>query len=224
MDVRLWHVVPQNELHRMPRGHWMITGGCNVGLRAMVMARLMGYVDVHVFGMDCSLEKLIGESIDNGRFHVNSHPNEPKKKSHRIVKVGGQEFWTCDIFVECCRQFFKETMLLSDTRVTLHGDGLLQALVEKRWLIPAEIEKRQKFIQERGGTDDRSQPTQNDLTSLHRTEPNICTTRTGITAGTETDMPRLFASFGIQRTQVHSRLRLRQGCAGCFTGFPDLGI
>lgn len=144
MDVRIWHVVPENELHRMPRGHWMITGGCNVGLRALVMARLMGYVDVHVFGMDCcSDEKAI--------FHVNAHPNEPKAKGRRVVKVGDREFVTSGIFIECARQFFKETMLLSDTRVTLHGDGLLQALATQKMSDPAEVEKRKKFIQDRGG-------------------------------------------------------------------------
>ena len=145
MDVRIWHVVPENELHRMPRGHWMITGGCNVGLRALVMARLMGYLDVHVFGMDCSASS---EEL----FHANHHPNEPKKKSFRIVKVDDREFLSCNIFVECARQFFKETMLLSDTRVTLHGDGLLQALAIKKMNDPAEIEKRKKFIEARGGT------------------------------------------------------------------------
>jgi uncharacterized Rossmann fold enzyme len=151
MDVRIWHVVPENELHRMPRGHWMITGGCNVGLRAMVMARLMGYVDVHVFGMDCSSGAVTwGEEGDSSRFHVNFHPNEPKKKGHRIVKVAGREFYTSDVFLECCRQFFKETMLLSDVRVTLHGDGLLQAVATQKMADPTEIEKRKKFIEKRG--------------------------------------------------------------------------
>lgn len=144
MDVRLWHVVPQDELHRMPRGHWMVTGGCNVGLRALVMARLMGYVDVHVFGMDCCSDK-------KNSFHVNDHPNEPKEKSRRIVKVGNKEFMSSGVFIECARQFFKETMLLSDTRVTLHGDGLLQALATQKMSDPNQIEKRKAFIQKRGG-------------------------------------------------------------------------
>jgi len=110
----------------------------------LVMARLMGYVDVHVFGMDCSCDK-------DALFHVNAHPNEPKKKGHRIVKVGDREFLSCDIFVECARQFFKETMLLSDVRVTLHGEGLLQALAEKNMADPEQIEKRRKEIEKRGG-------------------------------------------------------------------------
>lgn len=143
MDVRLWHVVGSDELYKIPRGHWMITGGCNVGLRALVMARLMGYVDVHVFGMDCS-------SDAKQYFHANFHPNEPKAKGHRKVLVGGREFFTSDIFLECARQFFKETCLLSDTRVTLHGDGLLQALAVQKMSNPDEIEKRKKFIQTRG--------------------------------------------------------------------------
>ncbi len=58
---------------------------------------------------------------------------------------------SCDIFIECARQFFKETMLLADVRVTLHGEGLLQALAEQKMADPAQIEKRRKFITERGG-------------------------------------------------------------------------
>ncbi len=142
-DVRIWHVTG-NELHNIPRGHWMMTGGCNVGLRALVMARLLGYVDIHVWGMDCSSD---AEEV----FHANFHPNEPKKKGHRIVKVGEREFFSSDVFIECARQFFKETMLLSDARVTLHGDGLLQALAIQKMSDPKQIEKRKEFIQKRGG-------------------------------------------------------------------------
>lgn len=145
-DVRIWHVVPANELHRMPRGHWMITGGCNVGLRALVMARLMGYRDVHVFGMDCSA----GDA--DQRFHVNAHPNEPKEKSRKIVRVGDRAFYSSGVFIECARQFFKETMLLSDVAVTLHGEGLLQALATQKMADPAELERRRQFIEKRGPT------------------------------------------------------------------------
>lgn len=142
-DVRIWHVTG-NALHQIPRGHWMMTGGCNVGLRALVMARLLGYVDIHVWGMDCSGDK-------ERAFHANFHPNEPKQKGHRMVKVGTREFFSSDVFIECARQFFKETMLLSDARVTLHGDGLLQALAIQKMSDPKQIEKRKEFIQKRGG-------------------------------------------------------------------------
>ncbi len=138
-DVRLWHVNGSTQLHKVPRGHWAITGGCNVGLRAMVVARLMGYTDIHVFGMDCC-------SDDKRMFHVNFHPNEPKEKGHRIVKVGDKEFFSSDVFIECARQFFKETMLLSDARVTLHGEGMLQALATQKMSDPKEIEKRKAWI------------------------------------------------------------------------------
>lgn len=141
-QVFLWHVSDPN-LHKFPRGHWCLTGGCNVGLRAMVMARLLGFHDVHIFGMDCSAEKR--------KFHVNYHPNEPKPKGHRIVKVGKRRFYSSDVFIECARQFFKETMLLSDVQTTLHGDGLLQALAIKKMADPKEIEKRKQWILEHGG-------------------------------------------------------------------------
>ena len=140
--VFLWHV-SDPQLHKFPRGHWCLTGGCNVGLRAMVMARLLGFHDVHIFGMDCSAE--------GKKFHVNFHPNEPKPKGHRVVKVGRRKFNSSDVFIECARQFFKETMLLSDVRTTLHGDGFLQALAIRKMSDPKEIERRKAWILEHGG-------------------------------------------------------------------------
>lgn len=140
-EVRLWHVYG-NHPEDLPRGHWAITGGSNVGLRAMVLARVLGYVNIHIFGMDCS--------SDGSLFHANYHPNEPKVKGHKQVKVGDRTFDTCDVFLEYARQFFKETLILSDTQVTLYGDGLLQALAAQKMADPNEIKKRADKINSMG--------------------------------------------------------------------------
>lgn len=141
-DVRLWHVLSREDLTAYPRGHWLLTGGCNVGLRAMVMARLLGYRDIHIFGMDCS--------SDGAAFHASAHPNEPKEKSHRRVKVKEREFQTSGVFLECARQFFKETQLMHDSKFTLHGDGLLQALATQKFSDPKQLAKRDEEIKKRG--------------------------------------------------------------------------
>jgi uncharacterized Rossmann fold enzyme len=56
MNVKLWHVFDSQEeaLRTLPRGEWALTGGCSVGLRALGIARFLGFVDLHVFGMDGS--------------------------------------------------------------------------------------------------------------------------------------------------------------------------
>src|SRR5262245_21786696 len=56
--LRLWHIYA-NETNKQlptvyPQGEWVFTGGNNVGLRCLVLARVLGYRNIHLFGMDCS--------------------------------------------------------------------------------------------------------------------------------------------------------------------------
>lgn len=142
-DVRLWHVLG-SENHRgiyetHSRNHWVLTGGSNVGLRALVMARVLGYVDMHIFGMDCS--------GDESSFHTGFHPNEPKKEAMKIAKVGEKEYSTTNVWLHYARQYFKETLKLSDAKFTLHGEGLLQELVKQKVSDPKYMEERKKRVE-----------------------------------------------------------------------------
>lgn len=135
--VHVWHVLGADEPrmlpHLYPRGGWLLSGGSNAGLRALVMGRVLGFTNMHIFGMDCSM----GTS-----FHANAHPLEPKAKKHQVVRVGGRSFTTTNIYLEYARQFFHETAMLPDVQMTLHGDGLLQALVTQKLSDPAFVQKR----------------------------------------------------------------------------------
>ena len=74
-DIRLWHIhsgdTPQMLPTVFPRGEYILTGGSNVGLRAMVLARFLGFVNMHVFGMDCSMST-------EGKSHAEFHPKGSK--------------------------------------------------------------------------------------------------------------------------------------------------
>src|SRR5678816_1903040 len=50
-NVKLWHVFAQDGESEqvLPRGEWAITGGCDVGLRSLTLARFFGFTDLHVF-------------------------------------------------------------------------------------------------------------------------------------------------------------------------------
>ena len=148
-DVRLWHVV-QGEDERLlpsiyPRGHWLLTGGSNAGLRALVLARVLGFTNIHVFGMDCS--------GDEATFHANEtqHPNEPKDTKRRTVKVGDRIFTTTEVFLEYARQFFSEIEKMPDVHFTLHGDALLQNLAVQKLNDPEAIRKRLAALQAKQG-------------------------------------------------------------------------
>ena len=142
-QVFIWHVLSTKDDSSLYREEdWILTGGSNVGLRAMVMARLLGHITVHVFGMDCS--------ADAQAFHAIAHPNAPKDKARRIVKVGDRHFVTTEVYLEYARQFFWETLLLSDTHFTLHGDGLLQNLAAMKLSSFEYQQQRMAELQARG--------------------------------------------------------------------------
>lgn len=127
-NVKLWHIFNNEDNKDLPlvypRGDWILTGGNNVGLRCMVVARVMGYRNFHVFGMDCSFPK-------EGSHHAGEHLN-PNKKLYE-TPFAGKMFYCEPVMITYARQFFHELNQLPDVRVKLYGDGLLQHMAyEKR--------------------------------------------------------------------------------------------
>lgn len=135
-DVRIWHSLKSaqdlTQQHVYPVGHWVLTGGTNIGLRAMVMARLLGFRDIHIFGMDCSAEA--------GKMHASDHPNEVPDEKYRVVQVEGVNYYTTTLWIAYAKAFFHEVLQLPDVHVTLHGDGLQQALAKVRMSNPEQLQ------------------------------------------------------------------------------------
>lgn len=82
-NTKLWHVFDSeaDALRMLPHGEWALTGGCSVGLRAITIARFLGYVNVHIFGMD-------GNEGESGK-HAAFHPMQPQK--HNLTTY-------CDVY------------------------------------------------------------------------------------------------------------------------------
>lgn len=145
-DVRIWHTLMKANdlltLNNYPPGDWVLTGGTNMGMRMLVMARLLGYVNQHVFGMDCSAEETM---------HGGYHPNEPPKAKYIEIKVGDRSFQTTKLFLCYAKQFFHEALQLPDVTITLHGDGLLQALTALKVSDPDQLaefmDKRENVVE-----------------------------------------------------------------------------
>lgn len=120
-NVKLWHIYANEDNKNMPlvypRGDWILTGGNNVGLRCLVMARVLGYVNLHVFGMDCSFPK-------DTSHHAGEHLNANSKTFE--VPYGGKMYYCEPVMIDYARNFFHEMNQLPDVRVILYGDGLLQ--------------------------------------------------------------------------------------------------
>lgn len=120
-NITLWHSYSGESgdvvLKVIPRGEWVLTGGSNVGLRALIIARFLGFTNIHIFGLDGNFPK-------DGNTHASAHPNSPKE--YIITHVDGIEYFTTPAFFLCARQFFHEWSLLPDVNITLHGDGMIQ--------------------------------------------------------------------------------------------------
>lgn len=122
-NIRLWHIFSNETeaIRTLPRGEWAITGGCDVGLRCITIARFFGFTDLHIFGMDGS-----SPTSDGGR-HAGDHPNS---KIGNTVEYEGREFFTTPAMLEAARQVWHELDMLGDVKPTFYGDGLIQHMAK----------------------------------------------------------------------------------------------
>ena len=128
--ITLWHTYSGENKATLPlvypRGDWVLTGGANVGLRAMVMCRFLGFNNLHIFGMDGCFP------ADGKLKHAAFHPNICK--DHIIAEYEGKEYATTTAFLECARMTFHEIEMLPDTNITFYGEGLIQDMAKKKIL------------------------------------------------------------------------------------------
>ena len=126
-NVKLWHIFDASDDYQrlIGPGEWALTGGCGAGLRAMALARFMGFTNQHVFGMDGNLGDK-GEM--EGKSHASFHPNAAPDKFTTVVN--GRTFRTTPSLLEAARQTWHELDDLKDVQATFHGDGLVQEMAK----------------------------------------------------------------------------------------------
>jgi len=122
-NVKLWHIFASEEegARALPRGEWLVTGGSSVGLRCMTLARLLGYVNQHIFGMD-------GNIREGGNSHTTFHPNAPKQAYE--TEYGGKKYLTTPSMLHCAQETWAELDQMPDVKTTLYGEGLVQAMAK----------------------------------------------------------------------------------------------
>jgi hypothetical protein len=126
--INIWHTYSGENKATLPlvypRGDWVLTGGANVGLRAMVMCRFLGFTNLHIFGMD-------GSFPETGELkHASFHPNICK--NHIMAEYEGKQYATTTAFLECARMTFHEVEQLPDCHFTFYGEGLVQDMAKKK--------------------------------------------------------------------------------------------
>lgn len=121
---RLWHLDEGDDIRAFlyeigEHGLW-IQGGGSIGHRAIGVAYAKGYRTFHIFGMDCSYT----DKTHAGEHYGNA-PNRIK------VMCGDKEFSTSHVLVEYARQFIGGMAAMEDCRFYVHGDGLLQTMIQE---------------------------------------------------------------------------------------------
>jgi uncharacterized Rossmann fold enzyme len=124
-NVKLWHVFDPGEdaMRVLPAREWALTGGCGAGLRAMTLARFLGFREQHIFGMD-------GSEGATGK-HAAAHPNQAP--AHNLVEYpegSGTLYKTISSFLEAARQTWHELNEMPDVTARFYGDGLVQAMAK----------------------------------------------------------------------------------------------
>lgn len=130
-NVKLWHVFDAKAegIRGLPPEEWAITGGCDVGSRAITIAAFLGFRMIHVFGMD-------GCEGKTGK-HAAAHPNQPK--NYALVEYDGVEYRTTEGLLEAARQVWHELDQMPKVAVTFHGDGLVQHMARNYKPKPIDI-------------------------------------------------------------------------------------
>jgi len=116
--VLLWHILFfEPEIYaNYPKGELLLTGGNTVGPRAIKMARMLGYTDLHFFGFDASAG------------YAGYHKNAPTK--FRPCEYDGKTYWTTYNLVEHAKMLFADLDRMPDVKMHFYGDGLIQAIAK----------------------------------------------------------------------------------------------
>jgi 6-hydroxymethylpterin diphosphokinase MptE-like protein/methyltransferase family protein len=122
-NVKLWHVFDSTDegIRTLPPGEWAVTGGCDVGLRAMTIAAFFGFRDLHVFGLDGS-----APAPDAPR-HAGDHPNGRQK--YATTEYNSKTYWTTPAMLEAARQMRHEMDQMPGVKATFYGEGLVQDMM-----------------------------------------------------------------------------------------------
>lgn len=122
-QVTLWHHFADDIRNLLPKDckdEPLVGMGTSVGLKAIALAHILGFRQIHIYGMDSSYE--------NDEHHAYKQPLNDKE---RIIEVtmNGKQYktapWMCTQ-----KEEFEAALphLIKDTVVTMHCKGLLQDL------------------------------------------------------------------------------------------------
>lgn len=122
VPIQLWHVLfHEDELFPLyPKGDWIICGGNTIGPRTLRLARLSGYTNIHIFGLDGS------------GTHAGEHTNAPAENVYGPIEYKGHKYITTKQLMYQAAAVFEDLDRMPEVKATWYGDGLYQAMARGR--------------------------------------------------------------------------------------------
>lgn len=125
-NVVMWHGATDDDSENQQKlvgeldpGGRLLNGGTNVGMRALMVARELGFSHFECHGMDCS--------IKDGLLWAGLHFG--KLQGIVTVEVEGRKFQTTAQMMQSTDDFFNSMSMLPGCKFIVHGGGLLEERV-----------------------------------------------------------------------------------------------
>ncbi len=120
--ILLWHLLfAEDELYSLyPKGDWIICGGNTIGPRTLRLARLSGFTNIHLFGLDGS------------GTHAGPHTNAPKPDLFGPIALKGRTWNTTKQLMYQAASLFDDLDRMPEVHITWYGDGLYQTIARDR--------------------------------------------------------------------------------------------
>lgn len=123
-QILLWHCWADNFEAEGVRGKMAIGGGTTSGLRAINVAYVLGYRNIHLYGMDSCL----GENKEK-RWDAGPMTDEVKT----IDVILGDRTFICNMaMAQQANDFQYVYDVMPDIHISAYGNGLIQAIIEER--------------------------------------------------------------------------------------------
>lgn len=119
--VGVWHAASDKPIQELA-GMQLIGGGCTVSLRAISLAIILGYKNLHLFGFD----SCIWDNEKSHAYKVDDAHKEMIRDRKVIIHFNGRQF-VCAPYMVAQALNFKDILKLWGAYFTptVHGDGLI---------------------------------------------------------------------------------------------------
>lgn len=140
--ITLWHSYADGMDHILKgesRSYTYVGGGCTVGLKAMCIAYIMGYRQIHIYGLDSCYR--------DGKHHAYAQPLNDKEKVIEVI-FNDQKYKVAPWMATQVDQFreLAQFLIESGCVITTHGEGLLQDMARAMQLRPSAAQLRADAI------------------------------------------------------------------------------